>query len=432
MRNETTQKFLVALGTYVACLGFMMSVACTHQSGRLIEDGEISSNEEGSVDVASEGSEEATEEQAAPAADLASTGEEKKDEENLVAEMSTDGSASDATPSTEVASNEAALPGDPLMPSNESGSPADAAATAPAMDSGPNWVGDEASASNPDNLTSEPKATGTAGKSGKSTLPKVPTSAIKKGSQALNRYYFFRNGDTADTLSQLFYGNTEHANEIVKWNGQASSWKAGKVIFYISADQPDDTEMVSFYKEQGIVTEPYVVKKGDQLSSIAGERYGNPMSWKEIASYNGVGNPDQINPGDQLLLLPKAMTSIHAKPAAVTAQLPSAEAPKTDAMPKTDGAVALAPMKPTNALSEEDGDKMAFGNNPDQPKLADSQVIPPPTQMDKARDASLAALEMKPETDFTPFAIGGGLLMLAVFLFFIRRSRNRAHAEFLE
>ena len=46
-----------------------------------------------------------------------------------------------------------------------------------------------------------------------------------------------------------------------------------------------------------------VVKRGDTLSSIAGEEYLDPQMWRPIANENGIDNPLELTPG-MLLLVP--------------------------------------------------------------------------------------------------------------------------------
>jgi nucleoid-associated protein YgaU len=51
-------------------------------------------------------------------------------------------------------------------------------------------------------------------------------------------------------------------------------------------------------------TQTYTVKKGDSLSKIAREFYGDPGKWKKIHAANAdkIPNPDLIHPGLQLTI----------------------------------------------------------------------------------------------------------------------------------
>ncbi|HLQ24809.1 MAG TPA: LysM peptidoglycan-binding domain-containing protein, partial [Acidiferrobacterales bacterium] len=46
----------------------------------------------------------------------------------------------------------------------------------------------------------------------------------------------------------------------------------------------------------------HTVQRGDNLSNIAKEVYGDPNLWPAIAAANGITNPDQIRPGQELVL----------------------------------------------------------------------------------------------------------------------------------
>jgi hypothetical protein len=50
-------------------------------------------------------------------------------------------------------------------------------------------------------------------------------------------------------------------------------------------------------------TKQHVVKRGDTLSSIAAEKFGDPARWRPIARENGLDNPLAIYPG-QVLVIP--------------------------------------------------------------------------------------------------------------------------------
>lgn len=135
-----------------------------------------------------------------------------------------------------------------------------------------------------------------------SKLPLAPKETIWKKGHTLNRFYFLRSGDTPMSVSEIIYGDTSHGNDLTAWN--SGTWTAGKTIFYVSPEKADDTEMLSFYEERGITTEAYEVQKGDYLSKIAAEKFGNPGSWKEIAVLNSLETPDSLEVGKSITLYP--------------------------------------------------------------------------------------------------------------------------------
>lgn len=69
----------------------------------------------------------------------------------------------------------------------------------------------------------------------------------------------------------------------------------------------------------------YQVKAGDSLSSIAASYYGDSSKASWIASQNHLTNPNQINPGQQLLLpdLPGTTSAALVSPALLSALCPS-------------------------------------------------------------------------------------------------------------
>jgi hypothetical protein len=131
-------------------------------------------------------------------------------------------------------------------------------------------------------------------------VPHVRSQPLHKGNATLNRFYFVRKGDTPKTVSQLIYGTPDRAKNLKRWNKGA--WKPGKLLYYQSANQPDDTAMKSFYEERGLTPEQYPVQRGDWISRIAKKKLGAAGSWKEIAVLNGLSSPDSISSGQNLAI----------------------------------------------------------------------------------------------------------------------------------
>jgi nucleoid-associated protein YgaU len=158
---------------------------------------------------------------------------------------------------------------------------------------------------------------------GVSHLPTIPQAAFKRKGESLNRFYFVRKGDTPASVSELIYGSSNKAKKLKAWNKGA--WKPGKLIFYASAQSPDDTQMQSFYKERGIQNGEYTIKRGDWLSKVAKQLLGHAGSWKEIAIINGLSSADAIEKGQHLAVYPADLRS--GTPVA------SAETPSPTAVP---------------------------------------------------------------------------------------------------
>ena len=47
-----------------------------------------------------------------------------------------------------------------------------------------------------------------------------------------------------------------------------------------------------------------IVRQGDTLSWIAGKEYGNPSAWRAIADVNGIDDPMNLTPGQELIIPP--------------------------------------------------------------------------------------------------------------------------------
>jgi len=271
----------------------------------------------------------------------------------------------------------------------------------------------------------------------KSAALVLPTTTVKQGDELLNRFYILRSGDTAESLSELFYGNKDKAANLKTWN--SPKWKTGGVVFYLSPTQPADGEMRSFYSERGMVPTEYEVKKGDTLASIALATYGNKDSWKEIGLLNNIQSPTAVEPGSRLSLFPANLSGYSLKsenkPAGSSAQVDKQidslenQINKLEADIKKDAPSAAAP-----------AEKMALeaGVVGSKPLLEDSEkkdLAAIGRERQKARvghgssdddDADLASAEVS-----TFFQQNQGLILalimavagIAVFVF-IRRSRS--------
>lgn len=141
-----------------------------------------------------------------------------------------------------------------------------------------------------------------------------PNQTVTRNGSTLNRYYFTRSGDTPEKLSKLFYGDENRAAELVEWNGAASEWEAGKLIYFRSAKTPDDTTLLSYYFEAGVPTESVTLAAGQNLMSIAKERYGSGDSWREIAVLNGLRKGAGPEAGATLKVYPSSLTKEEAVP----------------------------------------------------------------------------------------------------------------------
>jgi hypothetical protein len=148
--------------------------------------------------------------------------------------------------------------------------------------------------------------------SGHSRVPKIPQNAVTRKGDKLNRFYFVRQGDTPQSLSQLFYGSEDHASHLKKWNG--GSWTAGRIVYYSSPIEATDSQMHSFYQERNVTPEEYTVERGDWLSKVAQKKLGSHGSWKEIAVINDMSKPDALEVGQKLAMYPKDLSGFGGAP----------------------------------------------------------------------------------------------------------------------
>lgn len=266
--------------------------------------------------------------------------------------------------------------------------------------------------------------------------PEIPTAAFTKDGHTFNRFYFVRGGDFAEKVSQILYGNSDKAKDLLAWNGGASNWKPGEVIFYVSPLRPQDTQMMSFYQEAAITPHHYMVKEGEDIFKIAQDVYGDKRSWKEIAVVNGMKNAHKVEAGSELLLLPAKLnahaTTVEAKAVPVNNQTSPAAKPATSTSPAAVATstaasqpVAMGAAKPADAVS-----KTAI--DPTSGALADEDDVLIPAKDGKdAKDmknqpkAKLASMDLAQFVMHNIFLVLTGLLVSLVAVFaLIKRSKD--------
>lgn len=232
--------------------------------------------------------------------------------------------------------------------------------------------------------------------------PKVSKEAIQANGDKLNRYYFVRSGDTAKSIANLLYGSEDRSADIQKWN---SSIKAGDVLYYADASNKEDG-MKSFYEQRFVDPEEYVIRKGDSLSGIAQQVYGNNRSWREIASANTISRPDRIKVGQRLGLYPSDLSPYKF-------QAPKREVAKAESL-----AAAPAPTQSQSGLSDT-----ASLLGADIDNVAKSQIIEKkyePKKKTAKKKGKKAAQASGGLTDFFSrnllvIFIGLGVLAMALF-----------------
>jgi LysM repeat protein len=244
---------------------------------------------------------------------------------------------------------------------------ADAPVTSPAGSADPSVNADPLAGGNTSALQDPATPTDAQAFSGKPTFndskpkvaavaPKIPGRAMTRKGVSLNRYYFLRQGNTSKSVSTLLYGDASHAASLKKWN--KGNWMAGKVIYYPSATQADDAQMLSFYDERGLTPEDHKVGKGETMSIIAKKLLGSKSSWKEIAVVNGLTRPGGLKRGQTLKVFTNltggnAPTQVANSSESVTA--PAQQTPPTPVPDLAQGQVPpVTGIAPTQPGAEDD------------------------------------------------------------------------------
>lgn len=205
---------------------------------------------------------------------------------------------------------------------------------------------------------------------GNARVPQIPGAALDVDGTKLNRFYFVRNGDTAESVAQLIFNNPAQAKDIMRWNPKAG-WKAGSLLFYASPDSPSDNRMQSFYQERNVPVTKYTVAPGDWLSRIATKQLGSAHSWKEIAVVNGLESPDAIEKGQELALYPVDLRPYSSKGTSVASRgsesaasgsEASAQPPPVVEPPPDSGGPAEPPSLPGASTGDEGSDTQSGFN----------------------------------------------------------------------
>lgn len=271
--------------------------------------------------------------------------------------------------------------------------------------------------------------------SGYSQVPKIPTEAIHKKGVALNRFYFLRKGDTPKKVSNLIYQGPQKSKALLGWNGGTSQWKPGKVVYYSSPSQPDDSQMRSFYQEHGIAPDEYQVKRGDWLSRIATKKLGSPLSWKEIAIVNGMERPDAIEPGQKLAVypidlnggaVPQHQAEVPREEAAPVVKTPEPETKSVASAPKIDAPL----VEPSTPPAPVETPAIQAEAPPVQPPPVPETPPTPQNDIVKAKKSNQNFnISKLIEQNLFFIVIGGGVAVLLLALMAVSRKKKAKKAK---
>ncbi len=256
-----------------------------------------------------------------------------------------------------------------------------------------------------------------------SKVPEIPTQAKDQNGTLLNRYYFVRQGDTSDSVSQLIYGTPQRSGDLARWN--RGSWQAGKVVYYASPNDASDYQMRSFYQERGITPESHTLQRGEWLSALAEQKYGNFRSWKEIAVVNGLTSPDSVAPGAQLSLYPKDLSGYTDGQQVAQNSRPAAEAPIAEQQMFQPEQPVVAP--PADLAGAPLGGN-DFAQAPELPPANDSFSPPAPAEGSAKKKKASATGKLIQKNLFS-FAVGGVIVFLLLSLLVINRRKKATTLE---
>jgi hypothetical protein len=194
------------------------------------------------------------------------------------------------------------------------------------------------------------------------SLKKIESAPITREGILLNAVYVARPGDNYKKISKMIYGSEDKAKELKKVNPSVKP-KVGDKVYYNSAVRPaDDTKMLTYYEDAGLVPDVYIAKEGDDLKKVSKELLGHKDAWKEVWATNMIESKDILEAGTELRYWKSAPA-----PVAEVAAAPAPDAPKSD----------LAMNTPPPDMSAPPVEAQMAPPMPDAPPA----VPPPPTEM---------------------------------------------------
>lgn len=242
--------------------------------------------------------------------------------------------------------------------------------------------------------------------SGSQRVPKIPGAALNRQGTLLNRFYFLRKGDTAESVATLLYGSAGEAKKLTSWNGK--SWRPGKLVYYASPSQPEDQEMRSFYQERNVPPEEYQIQNGETLIKIAKQKYGNSGSWKEIAVINGFSKLSAATPGTRIALYPSDLKAFGTTPSSNNGYRRSAPQ-------------AGESTPPSQSTEQAPPPQYADSGNGSEPEVTN------PITGNKANAKNGLSLDVMKlfQQNMVAIVFGGGLLLLLFLLGTLSKQRKK-------
>jgi hypothetical protein len=208
------------------------------------------------------------------------------------------------------------------------------------------------------------------------SLKKVEAVPFSRDGVLLNAVYVVRPKDNYRKVASMIYGDESKHAELRKLNPGVVP-RVGDKIYYNSPLRPaDDTKVLNFFEDKGIVNEVYIAKEGDDLKKVSRELLGHKDSWKEIWATNGLESKDKLEAGTELR---------YWKSEVVTTTPPMGEVAMNNAQPPADMALPpvmeLPPPPPMAEMAPPPPADMAPPPPPEMappPPMAEMAPPPPP------------------------------------------------------
>ncbi len=221
----------------------------------------------------------------------------------------------------------------------------------------------------------------TAAIGGKRYIPvkKIKTLPFSRRGQIINTVYIIREKDTPMKVAEKIYGDGSRSEDLFMLNPHLRrSFKTGDKVYYSSMKRPDDnSQIITYYEDQGIAPANYISKPGENIRGIASDLLGSREYWKELwATNSDVQSKWGLKPGTSLnywphdISPPEQVLAENAPPSAPMDDTPpiadTPPPPPMDDMPPVDGL-------PPSDIPPPPMDEMS-------PPIAD--IPPPPPPMD--------------------------------------------------
>ena len=165
----------------------------------------------------------------------------------------------------------------------------------------------------------------------KVSLKKVETTPFSRDGVLLNAVYIARPGDNYKKISTLIYGNDEKSKELKKLNPGVRPRVGDKIYYNSPLRAADDTKVLNYYEDRGLINEVYIAKEGDNIRQVGKKILGHKDSWKELWATNGIDSKDILPAGTELRYWKTEVAS--APPVADIAMNDAAPAPEMAAPP---------------------------------------------------------------------------------------------------